>query len=92
MKGFSVGMKWCFSGSAQVGVFISAALDEQVRSQFPATKSCLRLSDPLAEASPQLSADVCTVCVYSLYARAVCYMYVCMYVRLALLLHLIWKH
>eukprot|EP01035_Chromulina_nebulosa_P039059 gene39059-52769_t len=40
----------------KVGVFISAALDEQVRSLHPAAESCLHLSDPLAEASSELSA------------------------------------
>ena len=51
-------LKWFASPSNQVGVFISSALDEQVRSQHPAAESCLHLSDPLAEASSQLSADV----------------------------------
>ena len=55
----------------QVGVFISAALDEQVRSLHPAAESCLHLSDPLAEASSELSADVC-ICY-------VCICYVCIY-------------
>ena len=51
----------------QVGVFISAALDEQVRSLHPAAESCLHLSDPLAEASSELSADVCIMFVVCMY-------------------------
>eukprot|EP01036_Dinobryon_divergens_P034577 gene34577-44695_t len=55
----------------KVGVFISAALDEQVRSLHPAAESCLHLSDPLAEASSELSADAASLGIVLRFVRDV---------------------